>query len=332
MKQFYRNLLKKSYLIVRRYKFLWFFGLFAALMGNGGEVQMLFRTSETIPNLPTNINAWGSFFAQFTPVDFFSKSWLLLSTKPGTAIPMFLLLIILIVFVVWLVMVGQAALVHSVVRIQTSKAVDFPTVFAAVRKFAGKVFIMNFLTRFILYGGLVILLLPFSFLVMVNNANPVGLYGIILLGFIVAVPLAMIVNFVLKYALVYIVTEKESVWPALLKAFQLFSKHWFVSIELAVLMFLINIATGLALFVVIFFFSVPFLALSVLLGSIGFVVLANLALMIAVVVFMILIALVGAWLATFQYSAWTMLFMEIKKGRAYPKLMRMAAARSGGRS
>lgn len=325
MKQFYRQLLKKSYLIAKRYKFLWFFGVFAALFGNGGEVQMLFRASEIVPKLPTNLNAWSEFISLYTPAEFLANAWYLIQVQPAVAIPLFIILLLIFVFIVWMVMIGQAGLVYGAARINSSKAVDFRSVFAASYPFAPKAFVLNFLTRFILYGGLVILLIPFAFLVMINNENPIGMYGIILLSFIVLVPLAMIMNFILKYAMVYLVVEGESVGQSFLKAFSLFWKNWFVSIEMAVLMFLINLAVGISVFILLFFVGVPFLALAVLFSALGYVVMANLAFVVALLLFIVLIVMAGAWLATFQYSAWTMLFFEIKKGRAYPKLMRMVA-------
>lgn len=325
MQKFYRILLKKSYQIVKRYKFLWFFGIFAAIMGNGGEVQMLFRAADAVPNLPQNISHLGDFLAANTPRDLIYNTWFLVKVRPEVILPVLLVFLALVLIVIWLIVVSQSALVHSVYRIQNNKSVDFRTAFAHSKGLAYKVFLLNFFTRFLLYAALIILILPFSVLLVLNNNNALGLFGIILLSFIVTVPLAMIMNFVLKYAIVYIVVEKEEVWPSLVKAFRLFWKNWFVSLEMAVIMFFINILAGLAVFILIFFLAVPFLALAVLLASLGQVILANISLLLVVALLVVLIVLFGSWLAVFQYSAWTMLFFELIRGRAYPKLMRLAA-------
>ncbi len=325
MQKFYRTLLKKSYQIVKRYKFLWFFGVFAAIMGNGGEVQMLFRASDAVPNLPQNISHLGEFLAANTPQDLIYNTWFLIKVRPEVILPVLLLFFVLVLFVIWLIVISQAALVYSTYRIQNNKSVDFRTAFVSSKGLAWKVFLLNFFTRFLLYAALVILILPFSALLVLNNNNALGLFGIILLSFIVTVPLAMIMNFILKYAIVYIVVEKEDVWSSFVKAFRLFWKNWFVSLEMAVIMFFINILAGLTVFILIFFLAVPFLALAVLLASLGQIILANISLLLVVALLVVLIVLFGSWLAVFQYSAWTMLFFELQRGRAYPKLMRLAA-------
>ena len=40
---FYRNILKQSWRLTWRNKYLWVFGVFAAFLGNGGELEILFN-------------------------------------------------------------------------------------------------------------------------------------------------------------------------------------------------------------------------------------------------------------------------------------------------
>ena len=44
MKPLYRKVLKQALFITWRAKFLWIFGFFAALLGNGGAYEILFRS------------------------------------------------------------------------------------------------------------------------------------------------------------------------------------------------------------------------------------------------------------------------------------------------
>lgn len=325
MQQFYRLLLKKAFLITKRHRFLWFFGLFAAIMGNGGEVQMLFRANDAVANLPQTLNDWTAFFSIYSPQDLLANIWVLITLRPIATLLMLLLIIVLFVFVIWLIMVSQGALVYSTAQLYTSKYVSFASAMAEARPLAGKIFLLNFATRFVLYGALVILALPFTVLAVLNNGAGFGLFGIILLAYVVTVPLAMIVNFILKYALVHIVVEKMSFWPAFVKAWKIFKEFWFVSLEMAVIMFFINIAAGISLFVLAFVLTVPFFAIAVVMSSSGVAVLGGIAILIAIVIFMLLILLIGSWLATFQHASWTLLWFEIMKGKAYPKLMRLTS-------
>jgi len=323
MKNFYRQLLKKSYLILKRYKFLWFFGIFAAIMGNGREIQMLSRASEIVPNLPTRVSEWGVFFSANTPVDLIKLFWEFITLKPSVAIPFVIVLLLVLVFVIWLMMVSQIALVSATDKINASKAVDFSTVFAATHGKVWEVFGLNIFTRLILYTAFILLLLPFSGLLMISNGNMIAIFSITLLAFLVFVPLAIIMNFVLKYGIIYAVIDDEKLWPAFINAWKLFWKEWLVSIEFALIMFVLNILVVIGLFVVLFFLAVPFLALGVMLLTTKLVVLANLAIIVAMILFLGLIVLVSAGFAVFQYSGWTLLFFELKKGKAYPKLLRM---------
>ncbi len=325
MKNFYRQILKKSYLIVRRYKFLWFFGIFAAMMGNGREIQFLSRASETVPNLPAKINSWGVAFSQFTPFDLLKSFWDLIVIQPGAAILFIGGFLLVFLFIVWMVMLSQAVLIYSTERINSNKVVDFRTAFNAVHDKVWDVLVLNILTRAILYIVLGILLLPFIGLIMINNGSAVGLFGIILLSFVIVVPLAMILNFVLKYAIIYNVIDGHSIWDSFTEAWRLFWKQWLISLEFAVVMFVINVLLILGLFILLFFLAVPFLALGVTLLSTQFVALANLSIILALLLFIVLMVLVSAAFAVFQYSAWTLLFFELKKGNAYPKLLRVAA-------
>lgn len=328
MDKFYRVLLKKSWEILKRYKFLWFFGIFAAIMGNGGEIQILLRTSDIVPNLPTNLEGWREFLAVYSPTDVMNNIALAFRTQPSVAIPIFLLIVVLLLFLLWLVMVSQASLVHSIARIQANKSVDFRTTLSAGKKKFWPVFLLNFLTRFILYGSLVILALPFSVLVLLNSESAVGMFGVVLLSFLIAVPIAMIVNFVLKYAIAYVVIDHCGPMDAFLKAVRMFWRNWLVSLEMAVILFAINIAVGIGLVIALFFLVVPFLAAAVLFAYVQSAVLLNAALIIGIISFFALTIIVGAWLATFQFSNWTLLFLELKKGKGYSKLMRLAAKSS----
>ena len=44
----YRDIIKEAWQITWRRRFLWFFGLFAVLLGNGGEYEILFQNFDAI--------------------------------------------------------------------------------------------------------------------------------------------------------------------------------------------------------------------------------------------------------------------------------------------
>src|SRR3989339_1784743 len=114
--QLYRGIIKQAMDITWKSKYLWFFGLFAALLGNGGEYEILFRA------LSGNFN--DDFFSGFRMIadtGVFSMQGLrnfgnLLITQPISVIVAILVLVIflaLFAFVIWLVNVSQATLVNN---------------------------------------------------------------------------------------------------------------------------------------------------------------------------------------------------------------------------
>ena len=49
----YRDIIKEAWYITWRRKFLWFFGLFAVLLGNGGEYEILIQNINAVSNQQT---------------------------------------------------------------------------------------------------------------------------------------------------------------------------------------------------------------------------------------------------------------------------------------
>ncbi|MFA4941958.1 MAG: hypothetical protein WC582_05240, partial [Patescibacteria group bacterium] len=112
----YRNILKQAVLISWRHKYLWFFGLFATLLGGGGEYEIISKglsgdTAQTIfPNfsrlVETGIFRWETF----------SNFGAIFKTNPGSAIVLLIMAVIIIIlsiFLIWLMIISQTALVNN---------------------------------------------------------------------------------------------------------------------------------------------------------------------------------------------------------------------------
>jgi len=307
----YRSLIRQAWEISWHHKYLWFFGLFASLLGNGGEYDFIFRSFsgggtdffpglqrflatgilrlETAANLP---RLFGQNPVSMLIILFFC-----------------LLVICLVVFLVWLVMVAQAAIVNNSAAAHGKKKHDLSGgVDAGVKRF-WPVFGLNVILKTISWLVLSILSLPFFYI-----ANQSGSYGrgvIYGLAFLIFIPLALAVSFVIKYAVAYAVIKGRGLLTSLEKGWQLFRQNWVVSLEMALILFGINFAVGLGLFFGFLIISVPlvFMAMAFyyLVGAAGFWLIVLLAL----VIFFIFAAVVGAGLASFQISAWTGLFLSL---------------------
>jgi hypothetical protein len=134
-----------------------------------------------------------------------------------------------------------------------------------------------------------------------------------LAAFLVAMPFTLIVGFVTIYADAYIVLHRKPLIEGIETAAALFKKYWLISLETALLLFLVNVAVSLAIGVGFGFLALMFFPLAIGASAVGFQSGIAVAAGIGAVVIVGLIVVIGAWLTTFQYSAWTLLFLKLTR-------------------
>src|SRR3989339_64372 len=119
----YTNILKQSWDITWKNKYLWFFGLFAALLGNGGDLDIIVRGFD-------HDNKFFMFgWQQFSQTGIFNKNIFaniaLLSVKePLTlflSLGTLLIFTFMVGFLIWMIISSQIAIVSNSVRIITGK-------------------------------------------------------------------------------------------------------------------------------------------------------------------------------------------------------------------
>ncbi|MFA6416692.1 MAG: hypothetical protein WCW61_00705 [Patescibacteria group bacterium] len=318
----YRSILKQSWNIAWKNKYLWLFGLFASIAAASGsfEYQVLANglQSSALENSYSHINglvlvlsAFGSFCAGF---------WNLFSYDIFTIINTLTVLIItltLIVTFVWLSISSQAALVVSAKKLIVAKK---KTPILNIRENLAKghlhfwpVLGLNILIKVLVGLALFIMSVPLLFLAVNGSAYLAGVY---VLSFIIFTPIAVSLSLIIKYAIAYNVLNDESFCASLKKSIKLFGNNWLMSVEMGIILFIISFLAGFLLLVIISIFIFPYLVfaanygLAWLLVFLMFIVLA-------------LILFTGAILTTFQVSAWTDLFLELEEGRGEAKLERM---------
>ena len=133
----YRNIFKNALKNSWRYKYLWFFGLFTALLGNGGELDLIIK----------GINGYnfenGLFpvLKQYASTGIFNISNII-TTANNDPISMLIALCIFITvmaisaFLIWLVVTSQATLVNNSANIINKKDHNFKQgLFAGIKKF-----------------------------------------------------------------------------------------------------------------------------------------------------------------------------------------------------
>ncbi len=244
---FYRNILKQAWTLTWRNKYLWWFGIFAALIGNGGELEILFNNSGANPNQAL-FPAW----QRIASTGVFSRHTLanignLLKQDTLNIILVLiscLIVLAIFLFLVWLVVVAQAAAVNNSAAIIKQKKHNFKDGLDSGMLNFWPVLVLNIIVRVVIYILLVVISLPVIFYQGNFSAN---LFYIIAL--VIILPVAIILSFIMKYAVAYAVINKSRVAAAIKQSWRLFRNNWLISFEMAVMLFFINLLNPMYYFI-----------------------------------------------------------------------------------
>jgi len=326
----YRKLFKQSLLITWKNKYLWFFGFFAALLGNGGDYEIISRvtTNDTSGQIgwrelvQTNVFSGQSLV---TIRDFMAEEPLsfILTLLVG------LFILVLTCFLVWLVNVSQAALVNNSIAIAAGKTTDFKVGLETGKKHFWSVLSLNLIAKIL--TSLIFVIISFPMILSADRSDATGNGLLYLLVFMIFIPIAIMLAFIVKYAIAYKVIKGDDVFISLGKAWNLFRENWLVSIEMAFALFFINVLFGLIVIFLVLLLALPFLFLALVLyymtSVVGFWLIASLAL----IVLLLFIMVAGAASATFQISSWSTLFIELTGRGATAKVVRVFGNLVGGK-
>ena len=318
----YRALLQQAWKVTWNYKPLWLFGVFASIAAASGsfEYQILVNNFQN-GALESSYYHLGMFLLVLKTIGSFILGLInLFSYSILDIINTLTVLIItgtILVSFIWLSITSQGALVLNAKRLLSSKKKlnnpDIREGFSQGNKYFWQILSFNVLAKFAIAFILFLISLPLVFLVSKASGLMAALYT---LSFIVFVPLAVAASLILKYAIAYLVLEDESFGSALKKSWRLFIQNWLVSIEMGIILFLISFLVGFILLALMSIFIFPYFIFALNYG-LGWLII-TLAL---ISLFLLIIS--SAMLSTFQISAWTGLFLDLKNNRGLAKLERL---------
>lgn len=323
----YRNILKQAWGITWRYKYLWFFGLFASLLGGSGEYQISMRVlnGEATQGLFPNFN-------RIAETGIFNKNILsnigqIFKNDPASMIILIiagLIILILTGLLIWLIIVSQVALVNNSATIISSEKksrLGIKEGVVAGTKHFWPVLGLNIITKIIIYLAFTLISLPIIFSISGTTWQTTNLIYIIL--FIIFIPIAVVFSFIIKYAICYVVIKNNNFIQAIKEGWKLFIKNWLISIEMAFILFFINVLVGLGIILTILILAIPFLFLALiaykLISLIGF----WLIIIVGLTISLFIIIAGGAALTTFQIASWTNLFIELVSRGGTSKIIRI---------
>ena len=325
--QLYRPMLKSALSITWRFKYLWFFGLFAALLGNGGAFNFGISNLDKVESQGIFLDDLKQLAKNFSPTINWQAA---LDGIDFWGILLFTLVLVVGIFTIWLAISSKGALVYGIGLARGGKKGLLSQVFKKGMNKFWPVFLLQLLMTVVLYIALILISLPFWF-ILINTQNGIIENILIIVSFILLVPIGVILWLIVQYAIIYTVNHDQHVGEALKNACDLFRKNWIVSLETGLLLFLINVLTGLALVVVLIFIALPFIMLAILASYTASNAFFWLVAVLGILTFVLTMFLYGALLNVFQTAAWVILFEKLQGGAVYSRILRWAVGLTTGR-
>lgn len=316
MVQSFSAIFRQAWQNVWRQKYLWFFGLFVALVTQ--EVEVILRNYYTFTEQTLSLDSWRELFRSGFG-ETFTNLWDAFTGTPMMAVVGSILALAIIAVFVWLMVLSIGSLIHSAMQWDQKKPATFAASLAVGRKTFWRNFLILLATKVIDYGVLVLMALLVSLMIF----HPVGLVAsglLIVATFIVS----LLVSFVAKYASCYVVLKNQSAADAIRSGWQLFRRNWVDSIEMALLTFVINFVVNLLLVLLIVLIAVPFFILILVLSNAEYLTMANFLLGIGVTLVLLVTVIVGSALSSFQFSAWVVVFLRLHEGNRVSRIMHWA--------
>jgi hypothetical protein len=316
----YRHLLADAFKTVRKNKALWLLGFFVSFLGNGGVYELLIQGTGRLGLQ----DSFGQFFTLGLLPGQGTIGQALTSIGAGNAAIVLLLgltALALVVVAAWVIISAQGGLIAGARDAAKGRQVTFRSAFAAGNESFGPLLLLNVLSRLAIMTFFYLLLSLTVLYLAEANIWTVLAY---LAGFLIFVPLTLIIGFVTIYSACYIALQRLPFVAAVETAVALFRKYWLISIETAFVLFAVNFLTAIGIGLAMGALGValiPFMLGASLLGSgTALAIVAALAGAVAVA----FLAFVGSGLGAFQYAVWVELFTKLhQRGHgARPKLAR----------
>jgi hypothetical protein len=311
-KPLYAQALKESWQMLWEHKILWVFGLFAALLGQAGIGDLIYKFVVLGFNNPS-----AYFDTFFIPKGIFELV-IIIFGLPFTFSRWFallwlaLMLLGLFIFFVIIAFVSQGAIIHAVSqKIKGKSLINFDMAWHKGVGHVGRLFSINLLKKITLL--VVNSFVALSLLIVFKSINVWTLSSFVF-ALIFALVVGMTISFLAVYASGYVVVEEYSFTESLVASWKLFTHHPLVSIEVGFLLLIINFGVMLLGMLALFiFFVVPiavFWFLAILLGA---TMLKIVGIIFATIMSVLALMFIGSLLSAFTLSVWTDLFMRMHK-------------------
>ncbi len=322
----YKSVFKDSLKLTWRNKYFWLLGLFTIFFSTSVEIDMFdnffgpnrnnFYNYKTILE---NGLVRGGFFNGL-------KNWL--QTDPGSFYQMARLGLIFLLVLVALLLISAIAQIiitsHSASFIKLNvNNLKNPKKFGLLdnlKKMKGLIWPVsatNLALKLLVNIALILVSLP----LLMNKAGAINWWYIIL--FILLFPAAIVLAFIARYVTSYIIIQGQGFRRALANGWFLFKNNWLISVEMSLMLFLLNIFGSLAVIFIILAIANPLWFIGIIVNQYVYKGGFYIVLAISYVLFFCLFAWGASLLSVFNITSWTGLFLKLDKSGGESKLMRL---------
>jgi len=311
----YKKTIRKAWQITWKHKYLWFFGLFATILSSAGASAWdLFVTNTTrVFNQPQFFSNLKILYSSGT-LGLVYDNVLTNLTNFWTLSPDIIILLALMLGLVALAILSQGALIHGAAKIDDGEKTDMQIDVEAGRRSFWRLTELQVIFQLAIYGSIFVIGAPLiSIYLAQGSETPTYIFSF--LSYILLLPLSIVIYFILLYASVYTVINKTKIKQSIVEAWHLFKNNWLISLEFALVLFLINIVVG---FIFVLVLAIPAVIIVESQTVVNGFTVGSLAMMLIVFLFL------SGILTAFQFNA-TVLFMKrISSGKYSGWLARIA--------
>ncbi|MEY4744441.1 MAG: hypothetical protein RL272_386 [Candidatus Parcubacteria bacterium] len=321
MTPFYRRILSDAWKIAWSHKHLWVFGFFATLIGFGAVTEVFFnsyeRTAEALP-----IAAASGSMLSLIPGISTVKALISFSPYPALSLMIFLVVMVLLASVfAWMTLVSVGALITGTRKISRGGEPVFGDgVKAGAEKF-WQLLGVNLLSKAVILLAL-IMTGANLYTLMREQTLTSGLFYVG--SFIIFTAVSFVASLAAVYGSINVMLKGDTMEKSVNGAVALIAEHWLISLEMAVLLLIVSIATGVAVALGALVLSVPIIFFLVIAAVFRATAVAYGLMTLSAVMLMVLVICLGSFLTTFQAAAWTLLWSELSDRRPSSKLIRLA--------
>jgi hypothetical protein len=296
----YFGIIKKSYYLSIKHKFLWIFGILAG--GYGG-----FKSFGSGLNFPTSGSNWSNAFNKSLSASNSSISWGNF-VSAIVAIMAVLGVIALILFIFSLI--SQGALIGSTSRLSKNEKTDFWFGFGIGWHNFWRVLGVGIIFLLMVLVSLIVLIVPVAVLIVAKAYAIAIILGILL--FFVCLAFWILIAIIAPYSLRVVVLDKLGIFTSIREALHFFRKNWGEVIVMYLLLFAIGIGFGIALLLAIMIVGGVLLAIGLgfYLASATSAIVYGLIIGLAFLITLVIIS--GAY-NSFSSNVLTLTYLKLKK-------------------